>query len=239
MRKKYFYLIVLILMWGMNILFPVSAKALPWISTKPATHSYLNIFYILTLLTFIPLFIISCTPFIRVVIVLLFLQRSLTLRLPPTQVIFGLALIISFSLMAGVLNEIKENSVLPYLKGKIPLSQALNKAILPIKLFLIKNASPHSLMICYKIARERVPKKKQDVSLKMAIPAFLLNELKKGLLIGSAIFIPFMLIDLIVASILMSMGMIMLPPAQISLPFKLALVLLTDGFYYIFTAIAV
>ncbi len=190
----------------------------------------LQILFLITILTLAPSIIIMMTAFTRVVIVLDFVKRALSLQqMPPTQVIVGLSLFLTVFIMAPTLMKINDTALQPYLKGKIKNEQFFDKGMAPLRDFMLRQTREKDIALFIKLAKLKKPKTQKDVPTYCLIPAFMISELKRAFEIGVYIFIPFIVIDMIVASALMAMGMIMLPPVMISLPFKIILFILVDG----------
>jgi flagellar biosynthetic protein FliP len=172
----------------------------------------------------------TMTSFTRVVIVLDFVRRALSLQqMPPTQVIVGLSIFLTGFIMAPTLNQVNELALQPYLNGKMGNEQFFDKAMGPMRVFMFKNTRHKDIALFVDLAKIEKPKTENDVPNYCLIPAFMISELKKAFEIGVFIFIPFIVVDMIVSSALMAMGMIMLPPVMISLPFKIVLFVLVDG----------
>ncbi len=189
---------------------------------------------LLTVLSLAPSILILMTSFTRVVIVLSFVRTSLaTQQMPPNQVIVGLALFLTFFIMAPTFQEVNKEALQPLFKEEITLDEAYDKASVPFKEFMSKHTRQNDLDLFLSYAGEEQPKSVQDISLTTLVPAYTLSELKTAFQMGFMIFIPFLVIDMIVASVLMSMGMMMLPPVMISLPFKILLFVLVDGWYLV------
>ena len=194
----------------------------------------LQLMIMLTLLTLAPAILLMMTSFTRIVVVLSLIRNAMgTQQMPPNQVIIGLALFLTFFIMAPVWYKVNDEALQPYIEEQISGEQAFELGIVPIKEFMLKQTREKDLALFVKIAKEERPAKKEDVSLKTLIPAFVISELKTAFQIGFMIYLPFMIIDMVVASILLSMGMMMLPPIVMSLPFKLLLFVLVDGWYLI------
>ncbi|MBC7331004.1 MAG: flagellar type III secretion system pore protein FliP [Synergistetes bacterium] len=190
----------------------------------------LQILFILTVLSLAPAIILMVTSFTRIIIVLSFIRNALaTQQLPPTQVLVGLALFLTLFVMMPVWSEINSNALQPYLRGEIPAQQALERAVSPIREFMFKQTREKDIALMVSLAKMERPKSREDVPTHVLIPAFMLSELKTAFEMGVLIYIPFIIVDMVVASVLMSMGMIMLPPMMISLPFKVLLFVLVDG----------
>ncbi|KKK39003.1 flagellar biosynthesis protein flip [Mesobacillus campisalis] len=200
----------------------------------------LQLLFLLTVLSLAPGILIMLTCFTRIVIVLSFVRTALgTQSMPPNQVLIGLALFLTFFVMAPVFTEINENALQPYLAGDMPQEEALDAAILPVKEFMAKHTREKDLALFFKYGQLEKPDSIEEIPLTALIPAFAISELKTAFQIGFVIFIPFLVIDMVVASTLMAMGMMMLPPVMISLPFKILLFVLVDGWYLIVESLLV
>ncbi len=194
--------------------------------------SGLQLLLIITVLALAPSILIMVTSFTRIVVVLSFLKQSIgTPQLPPNQLIFALALILTFFVMSPVIFSINQNALHPYLKGELNQNQAYDKGIKPLREFMFKQAREKDLALFVQLAKLPQPKNSDEIPTYVLIPGFVISELRVAFQIGFLLFIPFLIIDLVVASVLTSMGMIMLPPAMISLPFKILLFVLVDGWY--------
>jgi flagellar biosynthetic protein FliP len=194
----------------------------------------IQLLFILTVLSLAPAILLMMTSFTRIVIVLSLLRNALgTQQMPPNQIIIGLALFLTFFIMAPTWQKVNENALKPYYEEEISGEAALEKASLPVKDFMLKQTREKDLALFVKIAKEKRPEKAADVSLTVLIPAFIISELKTAFQIGFMIYLPFLVIDMVVSSVLLSMGMMMLPPIMMSLPFKLLLFVLVDGWYLI------
>lgn len=187
---------------------------------------------LLTVLTFLPAVVLMMTGFTRIIIVLSLLRHALgTQSAPPNQILIGLALFLTFFIMAPVGEKIYKDAYLPFSENKIPLTQALEKGSEPLRKFMIKQTREPDLILFMRIANSPQLKSADEVPLRILIPAYVTSELKTAFQIGFIIFIPFLIIDMVVASVLMSMGMMMVSPAIISLPFKIMLFVLVDGWH--------
>lgn len=190
----------------------------------------LQVLALMTGLTLLPGLLLTMTSFTRIIIVLAILRQALgTAQTPSNQILLGLALFITFFVMTPVLTEVYENSVTPYMSEDIDAQTAINNAIVPIKEFMIAQTRETDISLFADLSGVETINKPEDVSLSILLPAFITSELKTAFQIGFILFIPFLIIDLVVASVLMSMGMMMLSPLIISLPFKLMLFVLVDG----------
>jgi flagellar biosynthetic protein FliP len=194
----------------------------------------IKLLLLLTALTFIPSIILMMTSFTRIIIVLGFLRNALsTPQSPPNQVLIGLALFMTLFIMSPVYTKVNNDAIQPYLKGEITQQQAIDTGSKPIKDFMINQTREKDLALFYKSANMEKPKDRYDVPFTVLIPSFIISELKTAFQMGFLIFIPFIVIDMVVASILMSMGMFMLPPVTVSLPFKILLFVLADGWHLV------
>ncbi|MFH0974629.1 MAG: flagellar type III secretion system pore protein FliP [Spirochaetota bacterium] len=190
----------------------------------------LQVLFLLTILTLAPAIMLMMTSFTRIVIVLDFVKRALTLQqMPPNQVIVGLAIFLTLFVMSPTFVEINDTALQPYLKGKINNEQFFDKGIKPLRKFMLKQTRKKDIALFIDLAKLEKPKNEDAVPTHCLIPAFMISELKRAFEMGVYLFLPFMVIDMIIASALMAMGMIMLPPVMISLPFKLILFVLVDG----------
>ncbi len=190
----------------------------------------LQVLFVLTILSVTPSILLMTTCFTRIVIVLGFLRQAMgTQNMPPTQIILGLSLFLSFFIMSPTLIEINQQALQPYMADQITQGEALEKAIVPVRKFMFSQVREQELGLLIELTLDSEPVNENDVPTMTLIPAFMLSELKRAFQMGFMIYIPFLVIDMIVASILMSMGMMMLPPVIISMPFKLLLFVLVDG----------
>ncbi len=242
--KKSLFLLILIL--GLNVgakslntapvRFPIPKVTIDVTdSRKPADVALtLEILALLTILTLAPALVMMLTSFVRVVIVFSFISRALaTQQMPPTQVVMGLSLFLTFFIMSPVLKDINDNALQPYLQKKIDVTTFYKNSIKPLRKFMFKQTREKDISLFIYLGKLKRPKNRNDVPTYVLIPAFMLSELTTAFKMGILIFIPFIMLDLIVASILMSMGMIMLPPVMISLPLKIMLFVLVDGWHLI------
>jgi flagellar biosynthetic protein FliP len=193
----------------------------------------LQIIFFLTILSLAPAILIMTTSFVRIVIVLSFTRSAIgTNQMPPNQVMIGLALFLTFFTMSSTWAKVNEQAFQPFMKGKINQEVALTKGFAPIRQFMFKQVRSKDLKLFLQVAKI-TPKNRDEVPTQVLVPAFVISELKTAFQIGFMIFIPFLVIDMIVASTLMSMGMMMLPPVMISLPFKILLFVMVDGWHLI------
>lgn len=190
----------------------------------------LQIVLLLTLLTFLPAILVTMTSFTRIVIVFHFLRQALgTQEMPPNQVLVGLALFLTMFIMAPVGQQVHEAAVAPALAGQITVGQAIERAVPPIRAFMLKQTRERDLALFVELGRLPRPASPEDLPMRVVVPAYAISELKTGFQMGFFLFVPFLLIDLVVSTTLLSMGMLQLPPAMISLPFKLMLFVMIDG----------
>jgi len=190
----------------------------------------LHIIFLLTVLSLAPAMLILMTSFTRFAIVFSFLRYALgTQQSPPNQVIIGLALFLTFFIMQPVWQKINQEAIIPYEQHKISGEEFLNRGIAPLKEFMLKHTNKPDLALFVSMSQKEKPQNAESLSISTVIPAFVISELKTAFQIGFMLYIPFIILDMVVASILLSMGMMMLPPVMISLPFKLMLFILVDG----------
>lgn len=220
---------------------PVYAQPLPGIdlNVQPTDDpvqvvNSIKILLMLTLLSLIPAILLMTTSFTRIIVVLSLLRSAVgTQQTPPNQVIIGLALFLTVFIMAPVASQINEQAVAPYLAGQITQEQALDRGFAPLRSFMVKQTREKDLALFINLADKEKPKNQEELSADVLIPAFVISELKTAFQIGFMIYVPFLVIDMVVASTLMSMGMFMLPPVMISLPFKILLFVMVDGWYLV------
>lgn len=220
---------------------PAHAAGLPTISlgvsdaTQPdQVATSLKILFVLTVLSLAPALLIMVTSFARIIIVLSFLRQAIgTQQLPPNQLLIGLALFLTFFVMAPTFGKINSEALQPYLNNQMSQDAAFEKGVAPLRKFMLKQTREKDLGLFINLAHEKKPKTLEDVPTYVVIPAFIISELRTAFQIGFMIYIPFLIVDMVIASVLMSMGMMMLPPVMISMPFKLMLFVLVDGWYLI------
>lgn len=196
--------------------------------------SAVSILLMVTVLTVAPSFLILMTSFTRIVIVLGFVRTSLgTQQMPPNQVLIGLALFLTLFVMSPTLSQVNDTALQPYMKGELTQTEALEKAAVPMKKFMFQHTREKDLLLFLNYTKAEKPKTYQDIPITVLVPAYAISELKTAFQMGFMIFIPFLIIDMVVSSTLMAMGMMMLPPVMISLPFKILLFVLVDGWYLV------
>ncbi len=190
----------------------------------------LQVLFVLTILSVAPAILLMTTAFTRIIIVLSFVRQAMgTQNSPPNQVLLGLALFLTFFIMAPTINTINTQALQPYMQEKITQQQALERSVGVMREFMFSQVHESELQLFIDITKEEQPADKKDLSSMILIPAFMLSELKRSFQMGFMIYVPFLVIDMLVSSVLMAMGMMMLPPIVISLPFKLLLFVLVDG----------
>ncbi|MFD2613016.1 flagellar type III secretion system pore protein FliP [Paenibacillus gansuensis] len=201
---------------------------------EPGGSTTLSILLLITILSVAPAILILMTSFTRIVIVLGFVRTSLaTNQMPPNQVLVGLALFMTLFVMSPTLSELNTVALQPYLKGEMTQTAALQKAAEPMKKFMAKQTREKDLLLFLKYSKSPKPATYKDIPIHVLVPAYAISELKTAFQMGFMIFIPFLVIDMVVSSTLMAMGMMMLPPVMISLPFKILLFILVDGWYLV------
>jgi flagellar biosynthetic protein FliP len=192
----------------------------------------------ITVLAVAPSVLLLCTSFTKIIVVLGLTRNALGLQTsPPNQVLTGIALFLTLFVMGPVLSDINKDAVQPYLDGKVSVSQAYDAGVVPLKTFLLHNTQDDELKLMVGLSGEKAPANKTEVSMTTLVPAFVLSELKSAFIIGLVVFIPFLVLDMLVSAGLMSMGMMMVPPSIVSLPFKLLLFVVVDGWGMITTAL--
>jgi flagellar biosynthesis protein FliP len=240
MTRKIFFLLLILtttLVWGGTVPF-AEAVSLPSIQLgmddvedPEKVSSALQVLFLLTILTLAPSILILTTSFARIIIVLSFLRQAMgTQQTPPTQILIGLGLFLTLFVMGPTWNEINDKALQPFLNEEISQTDALKKAEMPLKAFMLRQTREKDLSLFIEISGEN-PTTNEEIDIRSLIPAFIISELKTAFQIGFLIYIPFLILDMVVASILLSMGMMMLPPVLISLPFKLMLFVMVDGWY--------
>jgi flagellar biosynthesis protein FliP len=190
----------------------------------------IEVFLLISFLSLIPAILIMFTSFTRVVVVLSFLRHALGgQQIPPNQVIIGLALFLTYFIMSPTIDVLTKEAVSPYIDRQITIQEAFKRSEPPLKTFMLRQTRKKDIALFLNITREKTPQKPDELPLRVVVPAFAISELKTAFEIGFLIFLPFLVIDMVVSCILLSMGMMMLPPVLISLPFKFLLFVLVDG----------
>ncbi|WP_257350036.1 flagellar type III secretion system pore protein FliP [Pseudalkalibacillus decolorationis] len=203
-------------------------------SSPDGVATTVRLLLLLTVLSLAPAFLVLMTSFTRIIIVLSFVRTGLaTQQMPPNQVLIGLALFLTFFIMGPILSEVNDKALTPFIDGEIGQEEAFDRASIPIKEFMANHTRQKDLALFMEYTGEERPESVKDIPLTTLVPAFAISEMKTAFQMGFMIFVPFLVIDMIVASVLMAMGMMMLPPVMISLPFKILLFILVDGWYLI------
>ncbi len=239
MRTRYLIFFALAIVLALILSSDVSAQGLPKVSIEigdstegPDLSTSLKIVLMMTALTLAPSIIIMTTSFIRIAVVMSFLRQAMgAQQAPPNQLLVALALIITFFIMNPIATRSYEEGVKPYVEEKIDKEEAFKKITAPLREFMLTQTREKDLSLFVDLAGIEDPEGPDDIPLHVLIPGFVISELRVAFQIAFLIFIPFLVIDMVVASVLMSMGMMMLPPVMISLPFKILLFVLVDGWY--------
>jgi flagellar biosynthetic protein FliP len=218
---------------------PESALSLTLSSGDGELVPALKVAFLLMGLSLLPAMLVSVTSFTRIVIVLGFIRQALgTQSSPPNQVIVGLSLFLCLFTMGPVFADIHEQAIEPYQAGQLNDSEALEAAIVPLRSFMARHTRPEDLALFVSMVQDEKPTRFEDVGTTVLVPAFMLSELRTAFLMGALILIPFLIIDMVVASVLMAMGMMMVPPIMVSLPIKLLLFVLADGWNLVVSSVA-
>jgi flagellar biosynthesis protein FliP len=223
------------------LLTTLSAQVLPKLTlsvadaNKPGdVTTTLQILFLITILALAPSILIMMTSFVRIIIVLSFLRRAIgTQTMPPDQIMVGLSLFLTMFIMMPVFTEMNEKAIQPYINQQIQFKEAIKLAGNPVRNFMLRQVNEKDVALFVRISKMPPPRNVDDLPFEVIIPAFITGELKTGFIIGFILYIPFLVIDMIVASTLLSMGMMMLPPVMISMPFKIILFVLVDGWHLI------
>jgi flagellar biosynthetic protein FliP len=242
---KYFKVILLTVILLAVLGNTASAQTLPKISIGVEESEdakdlsvTLQILLLLTILTLAPAIIIMLTSFVRIVVIFSFLRHAIgTHQMPPNQILVGLAIILTAFIMAPTITQINEKALQPYLQDEITQKEAYDSGIKPLREFMLKQVREKDLALFVSLSGVPKPEKPEDIPTYLIIPGFVISELRVAFQISFVLFIPFLIIDMVVASVLMSMGMLMLPPIMVSLPFKILLFVLVDGWYMIIKSV--
>ena len=198
----------------------------------------LELIFLTTLVALLPTIVIMMTSFTRTIIILSFTRNAMGVQqAPPNMVLVGIALFLTLYIMSPVINRINDEAYQPYVNEEISQEEALERMVVPLKEFMLRNTEVNTMETFINLSRTPVQENPQDYPLTVVVPAFMTSELKKGFTAGFLIYLPFLLVDIIVSTTLMSMGMVMLPPAMISMPFKLLLFVTVDGWELLFSSI--
>jgi flagellar biosynthetic protein FliP len=243
MKKAIFAVILFFFILPPGVAFAQQATSIPFpklginvgTSSNPGDVSVtLQLLFLLTVLSLAPSIMIMTTSYLRIIIVFYFLKTALgTPTMPPSQLVAGIALFLTFFIMSSTWSKVNNQAIKPLMNGQITAEQAYDNGIQPIREFMFKNVRNEDLELFIGLANLNRPNERKDLPTYVLVPAFVLSELRAGFIIGFFLFIPFLMIDLIVSSILMSMGMMMLPPTMVALPFKILLFILIDGWHLI------
>ncbi len=218
--------------------FPQITVGAEQVDSPTETATSMQILFLLTILSLAPAIMIMVTSFTRIIIVLSFVRSGLaTQQMPPNQVLVGLALFMTFFIMMPVYQEVDETAIKPYMAGEIAQAEAFEKGIKPLRDFMYLQTREKDIALFASFANITNPESIDDIPTHVLIPSFIISELKTAFEMGFLIFIPFIVVDMVVASVLMSMGMMMLPPVMISLPFKILLFIMVDGWHLVVRAL--
>ncbi|MDW7674617.1 MAG: flagellar type III secretion system pore protein FliP [Bacillota bacterium] len=242
-KSRNIHILILLILFFQVIGSPVAAEPIPipqinldiGAAEEPQDAVVtLQIVALLTILSLAPAILIMMTSFTRIIVVLSFVRNALaTQQMPPNQVLIGLALFLTLFVMTPTWNEINNQALQPYLAGELNQTAALTEAMEPVRYFMFKQTREKDLALFITLSNSPIPQTFADIPNAVLIPSFIISELKTAFQLGFLIFLPFLVIDMVVASVLMSMGMMMLPPMMISLPFKILLFVLVDGWHLI------
>lgn len=215
-----------------------SALAVPTMSADQETTQTVRTVLVLTLMAFVPALLICTTSFVRIIVVLSMVRHGLGMpETPPNSVLLSLGLFLTLLSTGPALQAVSEQGVQPFLDGRISIDQAMERSSTPLRNFMLRQVRDQDLKIVYDIARKPLPSRPADVSMTQLVPAFMLNELRVAFTIGFVVLLPFLLIDLVVSAVLLSLGMLMVPPATISLPLKILMFVVIDGWGLIVTGV--
>jgi len=224
------FLLVPVAAWAQGLPIPTIKIGVGEAKDAREVSILIQILILLTVLSLAPAILIMMTSFTRLVIVFSFLRSALgTQQMPPNQILIGLSLFLTFFIMTPVWSTVHEKALVPYQEKKISQGQAIDEALKPVRQFMFKQTREKDLALFVNMAKISKPKNKEEIPTTVLLPAYMISELKTAFQIGCLLYIPFLIIDMVVSSILLSMGMMMLPPVMISLPFKALLFVLVDG----------
>jgi len=220
--------------WAQDLQIPTLSIGIEGTDDPERLTLTLQTLFLLTVLSLAPALLVMGTSFARIVVVLSFLRHAMgTQQLPPNQVIIGLSLFLTFFVMAPVWQRANTEALQPYMARQITQPEAIKRAVAPLREFMLSQTREKDLALFVSMSQEAKPEEVAEISTQVIVPAFVISELKTAFQIGFMLYIPFLILDMVVASVLMSMGMLMLPPILISLPFKLLLFVLVDGWYLV------
>ncbi|HEY9856699.1 MAG TPA: flagellar type III secretion system pore protein FliP [Stenomitos sp.] len=227
-----------VLLAAMPAMAQLTVPKIPLSTSPQDIASNLQLLLLLTVLSLVPSILLLMTAFTRIVIVLSFVRQAMgTQMMPPNQVIIGLAMFLTFFVMAPTIGDINTQAIQPYMANQITQSEAFDRAQKPIRKFMFKQTRQKDLALFVHMAKLPRPRNPNDIPTWVLVPSFIISEIKTAFQIGFVIYLPFLVIDMIVSSLLMSMGMMMLPPVMISLPFKIILFVLVDGWHLLSRAL--
>ncbi|MGM0461901.1 MAG: flagellar type III secretion system pore protein FliP [Fibrobacterota bacterium] len=229
-KTAFLFFCILLTNIGANPSLPSLSVSMAQTENPEEVANVLQIVFLITILSIAPSILIMMTSFVRIIIVLSFIRRALGINtMPPDQILVALSLFLTFFIMSPVLTEINDEALQPYLNEEISWDDGIARAGAPMKGFMLRQVHEKDVALLLRISDRDVPDTPEDLSFSVLIPSFMISELKTAFIIGFIIFVPFVVLDMIVASVLLSMGMMMLPPIMISLPFKIILFVLVDG----------
>ncbi|MBU1920411.1 flagellar type III secretion system pore protein FliP [bacterium] len=239
--KQLLFLIILLGLTGLLIPEPAQAQGVPGISMNfeqtdnpEKVVSTLQIVGLLTLMALAPMLVLMMTSFTRLIIVFHFLRQAMgAAQVPPAQLVVGLAMILTFYIMSPTLNQINTTALQPYLEGNLDQKTALAEAVKPMKNFMLAQVREKDLALFVNMSGTERPNDETEIGLAVLVPAYVISELRIAFQIGFVLYLPFLIIDMVVSSVLLAMGMMMLPPVMVSLPFKVLLFVMVDGWYLI------
>ncbi|MBN1968866.1 MAG: flagellar type III secretion system pore protein FliP [Candidatus Delongbacteria bacterium] len=242
MKKKYIVLFILFIVFAafgqIDQTFPTISISATRADQPEEMVTAIQILILMTVLTLAPSILVMTTSFTRIVIIFHFVKTALGIQqMPPNQVVIGLSLFLTFFVMAPTFTKIYEESYLPFSEKKITMPVAMDGASMEMKKFMLKQTGQRELELFLSLNKGAKPKTALDIPFHVVVPAFIISELRIAFQIGFILYLPFIIIDMVIASILMSMGMMMLPPMMISLPFKILLFVLVDGWYLLVDSI--
>jgi len=251
MKNKYFSILLFVFLLISTVNSPLFAQDQAKTSTLPKiTLEFdkakepgdvaisLQILALMTILSLAPAILILMTSFTRIIVIFHFVRQALgTQQMPSNQILIGLALFLTFFIMTPVWRAVNEQALQPYLQEEITDKEAFHTAIQPVKKFMVKLTREKDVALFMRFAQEKKPENIDDIPLQVIVPAFVISELRIAFQVGFLLYVPFLMIDMVVASVLMSMGMLMLPPIMISLPFKVLLFVLVDGWFLVVNSI--
>ena len=228
--KKIILLVLILTLSAWAQVLPSVTMSLGGTSSPEEVATTLQIVFLITILALAPSILVMMTSFVRIIIVFSFIRRAIGLQtMPPDQILVGLALFLTFYIMSPTFTQINDNAIQPYMAKEITWEQGIENAGAPMKRFMLKQVYEKDIALLMRISGKTPPETAMEIGFDVLIPAFMISELKTAFIFGFIIYLPFLVVDMVVASVLLSMGMMMLPPTTISLPFKVILFILIDG----------